>query len=73
MKGSVLGRRFEYTLLRPVGAHYYSGEWEAYAKKHQDMCKWCSEQKFDHWGTEGNTFWFKFEKDYALFLLRWGG
>lgn len=73
MKGSVLGRRFEYTHQGPVGAHYYSNEWEDYAKKQRDMCNWCSDQKFDHWGIQGNTFWFKFEKDYMLFMLRWGG
>lgn len=71
MKGSVLGRRFEYTLKRPDGTHYYSREWETYSKKLGEMSNWCSEQQFELWGMEGYTFWFFYEKDYMLFMLKW--
>ena len=69
MKGSVLGRRFEYTPPRPEG--WERADWSAYSTKLEEMSNWCYEQRWDHWGTEGNTFWFFYEKDYMLFMLRW--
>lgn len=72
MKGSILGRRFEYTLLRPSSQQQnYRSEWNDYKTCFQEMTNWCHDQKFDHWGTEGNTFWFYYERDYMLFMLRW--
>ena len=68
MKGSVLGRRFEYTMDRD--SPITSAEWHDLANKHQAMVKWCNEH-FNNWGQEGYTFWFMYEKDYTLFLLRW--
>lgn len=70
MKGSVLGRRFEYTVKRPDD-WCERDEWEHYIKRLQDMSNWCSEQKIDHWGQEGHTFWFFYEEDYMMFMLRW--
>lgn len=67
MKGSVLGRRFEYTLPCPPSRP----DWQELITRMKEMSYWCAEQKFDHWGQEGRTFWFKFEKDYLLFMLRW--
>lgn len=71
MKGSILGRRFEYTVPPPKTFSYRDDRWKEYVSKQHEMTNWCAEQKFDHWGTEGNTFWFYYEKDYMLFMLRW--
>lgn len=67
MKGSVLGHRFEYTLHQPDGRT----DWDSYVTRHREMVDWCSEQTFSRWGVEGNTFWFFYERDYMLFMLRW--
>lgn len=69
MKGSILGRRFEYTVLHPKTLQEY--RMADHGVRFREMSDWCSEQKFDHWGTEGNTFWFYYERDYMLFMLRW--
>jgi len=71
VKGSVLGRRFEYTVPLPKTLQEYRSKHTEYADLFREMSNWCSDQKFDHWGTEGNTFWFCYEKDYLMFLLRW--
>lgn len=71
MQGSVLGRRYEYTLTRPE-SDFKVWAVERIADRMYAMVDWCNEQKMTGWGYQGFTFWFTYEKDYVMFMLRWG-
>ena len=68
MKGSILGRRFEYD---HSASKVVNEEWTEFIEERQAMIGWCKDQNFERWGLQGNTFWFFNEKDYMLFMLRW--
>ena len=68
MKGSILGRRFEYV---HSASNVVNEEWTEFIEQRRAMISWCENQQFERWCLQGNTFLFYHERDYMLFMLRW--
>ena len=70
MKGSILGHRYEWIMLTPSALFDPSDRWAEYSLRKEAMVEWCT-ANLTNWGHQGNVFWFTYERDYELFLLKW--